>query len=49
MNLEAIVVRASVSDTVSAQAILHDDDDAARIVEIADGDPVALTRAAADG
>jgi len=49
MNLQAIVGRESVSDPLSAAAILHDDDDAAAIVEIPHGDPVALTGATADG
>jgi len=49
VNPEASVVREGVSDPVSAEAILHDDDNVAAIVEIPRGDAAALTGATADG
>jgi hypothetical protein len=49
VNPETSVVREGVSDPVSAEAILHDDDDVAAIVEIPHGDAAALTGATADG
>src|ERR671923_986912 len=49
VNPEATVVHEGVSDPVSAEAILHDDDNVATIVEIAHGDAAVLTRATADG
>src|SRR5215467_2143104 len=49
VNPKVIVVREGVSDPVSAEAILDDDDNAPAIVEIAHGDTETLTRATADG
>jgi hypothetical protein len=49
VNPEARVVREGVSDPVSAEAILHDDDNVAAIVEITHGDATALTGATPDG
>src|SRR5262245_25954082 len=49
VNREVSVVGEGVSDSLSAAAILHDDDEVAAIVEIPHGDTVALTRATVDG
>jgi hypothetical protein len=48
VNPEASVVREGVSDPVSAEAILHNDDDVAAIVEIPHGDTAPFARPMAD-
>ena len=49
VNPEAIVVLERVADPLGAGTVLHDDDDAAAVIEISHGDTTALTRATADG
>jgi hypothetical protein len=49
VNPEASVVREGVSDPLSAETILHDDDNVAGIVDIPHGDATSLTGATADG
>jgi hypothetical protein len=49
VNPEASVVREGVSDPVSAESILHADDNVAAIVEIPHGDSATLTGATVDG
>jgi hypothetical protein len=48
VNPEATVVREGVSDPVSAEGILHDDDDVAAIVEIPHGNTAPFARPMAD-
>ena len=47
VNPEAIVVLERVADPVGTGTVLHDDDDAAAVVEIPHGDAAALTRSTA--
>ena len=49
VNPEASVVSEGVSDPVSPEAILHDNDDVAAIVEIPHGDTSPFARPMADG
>src|SRR5215475_12385699 len=49
VNSEATVVLERVADPLGVRAVLHDDDDAAAVIEISHGDATALTRATADG
>jgi hypothetical protein len=48
VNPEATVVRKGVSDPVSAEAILHDDDDVAAVVQITYGKTAPFARLMAD-
>jgi hypothetical protein len=48
VNPEATVVRERVADPVSAGACLHDDDNVATVVEIADGDATPFARPMTD-